>query len=304
MDDPRRLLEKYDLAAKKSWGQNFLVDRGVLDRIVRAAAIVPDDVVVEIGAGLGTLTGALASASPPPRRIVAVERDPDKIRVLRAELGAGVGPAIDVRAADAAKLDLRAESASAGRPVVLVGNLPYQISSAILLAVAGAGAAIARAVVMVQRELAERVVAPHGNKTYGRLTVMVQQRLAPRILFNVGSGSFHPRPKVTSSVMLLAPRAAPLAPVDDADLFERVVKEAFGTRRKMLRRALEPAFGAATAAAALDRAGIAGTLRAEALSVADFGRLTNALAAARAGSTGGVSHPPAAGQDPGKLQGA
>src|SRR6185369_10477661 len=217
------------------------------------------------------------------RRIVAVERDPDMIRVLHAELGDS--PVIEVRAADAAKLDLGAEAAAAGRAVIVAGNLPYQIGSVILIALASAPAAIARAVVMVQRELAERVVAPPGGKTYGRLSVMVQQRLAPRILFNVGAGAFHPRPKVTSSVMLLEPRAADLAAVDDPRLFERVVKEAFGTRRKMLRRALEPAFGALIVAAALERAGIAGTLRAEALSVQDFGRLSNAVGAVAASSS-------------------
>jgi 16S rRNA (adenine1518-N6/adenine1519-N6)-dimethyltransferase len=285
MDESRRLLEKYDLTAKKSWGQNFLVDGAVLERIARAVAAGPEDVVVEIGAGLGALTRALAAATPAPRRIVAVERDPDMIDVLRAELGDS--PVVELRAADAARLDLGAEAATAGRPVIVAGNLPYQIGSVILIALAAAGPAVARAVVMVQRELAERVVAPPGGKIYGRLSVMVQHRLSPRILFNVGAGAFHPRPKVTSTVMLLQPRPALLAPVDDPALFERVVKEAFGTRRKMLRRALEPAFGAPAVAAALERADIAGTLRAEALGVADFARLSNAMRAALAAPDSG-----------------
>ena len=242
MDDPRRVLARHDLDAKKSWGQNFLVDRGVLERIVRAAALAADDVVLEIGAGTGALTGALAAAVPAPRRIVAVERDPDMLRVLGAELASA--PTVEIRAADAVELDFAAESAAAGRPLVVLGNLPYQIGSVILLALAHAGAAVARAVVMVQKEFAQRVVAPAGSKTYGRLSVMIQQRMSARILFHVGSSSFYPRPKVTSSVMRLDSLAAPLAPVADERLFERVVKEAFGTRRKMLRRALEPAFGA------------------------------------------------------------
>jgi 16S rRNA (adenine1518-N6/adenine1519-N6)-dimethyltransferase len=275
MDDPRRVLARHDLDAKKSWGQNFLVDRGVLDRIVRAAALAPDDVVLEIGAGTGALTGALAAAAPAPRRIIAVERDPDMLRVLGAELASV--PAIEIRAADAAELDFATESAAAGRPLVVLGNLPYQIGSVILLALAHAGAAVARAVVMVQKEFAQRVVAPAGSKTYGRLSVMIQQRMSARILFHVGSSSFYPRPKVTSSVMRLESLAAPLAPVADERLFERVVKEAFGTRRKMLRRALEPAFGAEVIARAFDRAGIAGTRRAEELSVGDFARLSDAI---------------------------
>ena len=275
MDDPRRLLAKHDLDAKKSWGQNFLVDRGVLERIVRAAALGADDVVLEIGAGTGALTGALAAASPSPRRIIAVERDPDMLRVLTAELAST--PAVEIRAADAAELDLAAESSAAGRPLVVLGNLPYQIGSVILLALAHAGAAVARAVVMVQKEFAQRVVAPAGSKIYGRLSVMIQQRMSARILFHVGSGSFYPRPKVTSSVMRLDSLAAPLAPVADERLFERVVKEAFGTRRKMLRRALEPAFGADALARAFQRTGIEGTRRAEELSVGDFARLSDAI---------------------------
>ncbi|HET6151228.1 MAG TPA: 16S rRNA (adenine(1518)-N(6)/adenine(1519)-N(6))-dimethyltransferase RsmA [Polyangia bacterium] len=281
MDDPRRVLARHHLDAKKSWGQNFLVDRQVLDRIVRAAAPGPDDVVVEIGAGTGALTAALAAQAPAVRRIVAVERDPDMLRVLHAELGSQA--IVEVRAADAAAFDFAAESAAAGRPLVVLGNLPYQIASALLLALAGAGVAVARAIVMVQKEMAQRVVAPPGSKTYGRLSVMVQQRTAARILFHVGPGAFHPRPKVTSSVMALVPRATPLAPVADLAAFERLVKEAFSTRRKMLRRALEPAYGAAALALAFERAGIAGTRRAEELAVADFARLSDAL--------GGVGNP-------------
>lgn len=275
MDDPRRILARHDLDAKKSWGQNFLVDRNVLDRIVRAAALAADDVVVEIGAGTGALTGALAAAVPAPRRIIAVERDPDMLRVLATELGSA--PAVEIRAADAAELDFGAESAAAARPLVVLGNLPYQIGSVILLALAHAGAAVARAVVMVQKEFAQRVVAPAGSKTYGRLSVMIQQRMSARILFHVGSSSFYPQPKVTSSVMRLDSLAAPLAPVADERLFERVVKEAFGTRRKMLRRALEPAFGAEAIARAFERTGIQGTRRAEELTVADFARLSDAI---------------------------
>jgi 16S rRNA (adenine1518-N6/adenine1519-N6)-dimethyltransferase len=278
VDDPRRILARHGLRAKKSWGQNFLVDRSVLERIVRAAAIGPGDTAIEIGAGLGTLTAALAAAAPPAARLVAVERDPEMIAVLRAELGGR--PGLEIRAADALALDLAAESRAAGRPVVVVGNLPYQIGSAILLALAASGGALARAVVMVQKEFAQRVVAPSGNKIYGRLSVTMQQRMSARILFHVGPGAFHPRPQVTSSVLLLEPRAQPLAPVADPALFERVVKEAFGTRRKMLRRALEPAFGEAAVTAALAGAGIDGTLRAEALDVADFARLSDAFGAA------------------------
>ena len=278
-DDPRRVLARHDLRAKKSWGQNFLHDRSVHARIVAAAACGADDVVVEIGAGLGTLTAALASAEPPPARVIALERDADMLRVLAAELAGE--PRVSITAADAAAFDFAAASREVGRALVVVGNLPYQIASALVVALVEAGPAVARAIVMVQREFAQRVVAPPGSRTYGRLSVTVQQRAEARILFHVPPGAFHPQPAVTSSVMRLVPRASPLAPVRDAALFAEVVKQAFSTRRKMLRRALEPAFGEARVARALAAARIDETLRDERLSVADFARLADALDAER-----------------------
>lgn len=276
-DRPRDVLARYGLDAKKSWGQNFLVDVGVHERIARAAATGADDVVVEIGAGLGTLTTALLRVpQPPPRRIIAVERDPDMLTVLRAELAQE--PRIGIHAGDAVQFDFAAAAEEAGAPVVVVGNLPYQITSALLFAIIDAGPAVARAVVMVQREFAERVVAPPGDKTYGRLSVMVQQRMHVRRLFNVPPGAFFPRPRVVSSVLALGRREQPLAAVRDEALFARVVREAFGTRRKMLRRSLGDAFGDATAGAALDSAAVAGTRRPEELSVAEFAAIANALA--------------------------
>jgi len=280
-EDPRRVLARHGLTAKKSWGQNFLHDRSVLARIVAAAGASAADTVVEIGAGLGTLTAALAKAAPPPARILAVERDPDMQRVLAAELGGDAR--VEVVAADALAFDYVAVSRAAGRPVIVVGNLPYQISSALVLALVDAGArgGVARAVVMLQREMAQRIVAPPGSRTYGRLTVAVAQHAEARILFHVRPGSFHPAPAVTSSVVGLTPRAAPLAPVRDAALFEAVVKQAFATRRKMLRGALSAQFGDGAVAAAFAASGVAGTKRAEELSVADFARLANALGEAR-----------------------
>ena len=280
--DPRRVLARHGLAAKKSWGQNFLHDRAVLARIVAGVGATVDDTVVEIGAGLGTLTAALARGAPAPRRLLAVERDPDMQRVLRAELAADAG--VEVVDADALAFDYAAARREAGRPLIVVGNLPYQISSALVLALVDAGARgdVARAVVMVQREMAQRIVAPPGSRTYGRLTVAVAQHAEARILFHVRPGSFHPAPSVVSSVVALTARAAPLAPVRDAALFEAVVKQAFATRRKMLRGALGARFGEEATTAAFAASGIAGTKRAEELSVADFARLADALAASSA----------------------
>jgi 16S rRNA (adenine1518-N6/adenine1519-N6)-dimethyltransferase len=318
----RELLARHGLHAKKSWGQNFLIDPTVQERIVAAARLTGDDVVVEIGAGLGALTVPLAKAA---RKVIAVERDPDLVRLLRERLPASLPAAkdddrVEVVAADALELDFTAwatrdagarggapeakdpdagglSSSTAGerdasrgaasrvaRPLVVVGNLPYQITSPLVFAICEAaerGRVISRAIIMVQREFAERMMARPGSKTYGRLSVMVQQWAAVEILFHVGSGAFHPVPAVTSSVVRLTPRPAPLAPVRDADLFADVVRAAFGTRRKMLRRSLEPAFGRIVVRAALERARIDGMRRAEELSIEELARLADAVAEIR-----------------------
>ena len=279
-DNPRAVLARHGLAAKKSWGQNFLVDRTVHERISRAAAAGAEDVVVEIGAGLGTLTAALLAAPVPPARIVAVERDPDMLGVLRAELGAD--SRVEVRAEDAVHFDFAALARASGRAVIVVGNLPYQITTALLFAIVDAGDAVSRAIVMVQREFAERVVANPGSKIYGRLSVMVQQQATARLLFNVSPGAFFPRPRVMSAVMSIARRPRWLAPVCDEVLFSRVVKESFSTRRKMLRRSLGDGFGDAVAAAAFAASGVEGTRRPEELTVGEFARLADALAVAAA----------------------
>jgi 16S rRNA (adenine1518-N6/adenine1519-N6)-dimethyltransferase len=272
----RELLARYGLSPRKSLGQNFLVDAGVQERIVAAAALGQGEVVVEIGAGLGALTARLCARAG---RVVAVERDERLAEVLGRELVAVDN--LQILNRDALDLDLATIAREAGRPLVVVGNLPYVVTSPVIfatIAAAAGGRVVDRAIFMVQKEFAQRMLAPPGNRTYGRLSVMVQQAAAAEILFHVGAGAFLPPPAVTSTVVRLRPRVEPLAAVEDSELFERVVREAFGTRRKMLRRALGPAFGGERASAALASAGIAGTRRAEELSVADFARLANALA--------------------------
>jgi 16S rRNA (adenine1518-N6/adenine1519-N6)-dimethyltransferase len=270
----RELLARHGLSPKKALGQNFLVDPRVQDRIVAAGQITADDVVVEIGAGLGALTARLGQVA---KQVIAIDRDRQLVEVLRAELGQGTN--IDIVLGDALELDFRLAAEKAGRPLVVVGNLPYVVTSPLLFAIldaAAGGAVVDRAVLMVQKEFAQRMLAPSGSRVYGRLSVMAQQAAEAEILFHVGAGAFLPPPAVTSSVFRLRPRKQPLAPVNDRAVFDRVVREAFGTRRKMLRRALEPAFGE-RAAVALAAANIEGTRRAEELSVADFARLANAL---------------------------
>jgi 16S rRNA (adenine1518-N6/adenine1519-N6)-dimethyltransferase len=268
-------LQRHGLRAKKSWGQNFLVDARVQERIVAAAAVSHDDVVVEIGAGLGALTRRLVAQAG---QTIAIEHDGELAALLEQELGPC--PGLRVERADALGFDFAEAARAAGRPLVVVGNLPYQITSPLLFAItdaAAGGQVIGRAILMVQKEFAQRMLASPGSKVYGRLSVMVQQQAEGEILFHVGPGAFHPRPAVTSTVLCLRPRRTPLAPVRDLAHFARVVKQAFSARRKMLRRALEPLGGAEAAGRALVQAGIEGTRRAEELSLAEFARLADAF---------------------------
>jgi 16S rRNA (adenine1518-N6/adenine1519-N6)-dimethyltransferase len=276
----RALLAAYGLRPKKSWGQNFLEDQRTIARIAEAAALAPEDTALEIGAGLGALTRALGERAG---RVIAVERDPDLVAVLQAEFPAGGAvriAAMDALAIDFAALVTEGAGPEGKRPLVVVGNLPYQITTPLLFRLlrAAAQGLVARAVLMVQKEVAERIVSGPGRKTYGRLSVMVQQAAEVKILFHVGAGAFLPPPQVTSTVFSLVPRARPLAPVRDAGLFAAVVRASFGGRRKMLRRSLDAAFGEVLAEA-LAEAGIEGTRRPEELTVIEFGRLADALAA-------------------------
>jgi 16S rRNA (adenine1518-N6/adenine1519-N6)-dimethyltransferase len=271
----REILRRHGLRAKKSWGQNFLVDTRVQERIVAAAAVGSDDVVVEIGAGLGALTRRLVAQAG---HVIAIEHDAELAELLEQELGPC--PGLKVERADALGFDFAEAARVAGRPLVVVGNLPYQITSSLLFAItdaAAGGRVIGRAILMVQKEFAQRMLAGPGSKVYGRLSVMVQQQAEGEMLFHVGPGAFHPRPAVTSTVVCLRPRLTPLAPVRDPAQFAQVVKQAFAARRKMLRRALEPLAGAEAAGRALVQAGIQGTRRAEELSVAEFAHLADAF---------------------------
>lgn len=288
MTSTKALLDRFGLRPKKSWGQNFLTDPNARRRIVEAVGAGPEDTVVEIGAGMGALTEGLSSQAG---RVVAIDRDPDMITVLEAIFANS--PHVQVLSLDVLDFDFAAAARAAGRPLRVVGNLPYQITTPILFHVleqAGRGRVVERAIFMVQKEVADRLSAAPGSKVYGRLSVMVQQLAEVRSLFRVPPHAFLPQPQVVSSVFSLQPRPQPLAAVLREDLFAAVVRCAFGARRKMLRRSLEP-FGMACAAAALVRAGIEETRRAETLSVAEFAALSNALAEGGATLPGELPEP-------------
>jgi len=277
---PRALLEKHGLRAKKSWGQNFLGDVGILDDIARLAAPRAGDPVVELGAGLGHLTVRLLARGA---RVVAVERDRDMAAVLREELG----DRIALVEADAARLDLgglaRSAATAAAPPtptakIAVVGNLPYHLTSPILFSLLDQVEHVSRAVFLLQREVAERLAAAPGTKAWGILSVLLQREADVSIERIVPPGAFLPPPKVDSAVLCAVFRPAAEAILDPAR-FRRLVKAGFGQRRKTLGNALRSARIEEPAAlrAALAAAGVDPGRRGETLTVAEWAALDRAL---------------------------
>ena len=269
--DVRALLAAAGLHAKKSWGQNFLLDASALADIARASGAGPEQPVVELGAGLGALTYHLVARGG---RVLAVERDRELAPILRAALAWATR--LEVREADAARLDYAALAQELGGPLAVTGNLPYQLSGRILVALAGARPVVRQAAFLVQREVAERLASPPGCRAYGLLTVLVQRSFEVRIVRQVPPGAFLPPPKVHSAVVRLEARAAVGA--SDAALVA-AARAAFHARRKTLKNAVAGALAASPAAveAAVLAAGLDPVARAETLAVADFGRLGDAL---------------------------
>ncbi|HTT80152.1 MAG TPA: 16S rRNA (adenine(1518)-N(6)/adenine(1519)-N(6))-dimethyltransferase RsmA [Stellaceae bacterium] len=263
----REVIARHGIAAKKSLGQNFILDPNLVRRIARAAGPLAGHDAIEVGAGPGGLTRALLAEGA--RRVVAIERDTRALAAL-AELAAQYPERLAVVAGDALALD---PAALAAPPRIIVANLPYNIATALLLRWLDRVTEYERLVLMFQREVALRLVAAPRESAYGRLSVIVQWLCEVRMLFDVPASAFVPRPNVTSSVVLLRPRLEPLAPAPKAVL-ERVTAAAFGQRRKMLRTSLKT-LGLATAPL-LAAAGVEPTARAEELPVAAFCALARA----------------------------
>ncbi len=271
----RDVIRRHGLIARKSLGQNFLLDLNLAARIGRAAGELTGVTVLEIGSGPGGLTRALLALGA--ARVIAVERDVRAIAALQ-EIADHYPGRVDIVMADALSFDPRAHLD--GSPVRIVANLPYNIATALLVSwvsIEPWPPWYETAILMFQREVAERVVAAPGSKSYGRLSVLVQWRCEARIVFDVNPSAFVPPPKVTSSLVRLLPRAAPLA--CDRALLEAVTQAAFGQRRKMLRQSLRTL--GADVSALLSTAGLSPTARAEDISVAGFVSLATALAAQR-----------------------
>lgn len=269
-EDPRRALSRHGLKPKHAWSQCFLISRSAHEAVVAAADLHANDPVVELGAGLGTLTRLLADTGA---RVTAVERDPELLAVLKADVA---GPQVRCLAADVAHLDYAELHREAGAPLRVVGNIPYSITGAILRGLVEAREHVARAVLTVQREVRDRLVAQPGTSAYGALTVFTTAAFEVTSVRNLSRGTFHPAPRVDSAIVLLVPRAVPRAVETDA--FREVVRGAFAARRKTLRNALVQAGSAARADAALARADIDGQRRGETLSVAEFDALARAWA--------------------------
>jgi len=266
----REVIERFGLRARKELGQNFLLDLNLTGKIARAAGPLDGATVIEVGPGPGGLTRALLASGA--ARVVAIERDPRCLGAL-AEVAARWPGRLEVVEGDALKADFGALAAGAS-DVRVVANLPYNIGTQLLvnwIACAGWPPLWSQLTLMFQREVAERIVAAPGTDAYGRLGVLAGWRTQARILFDVPRQAFTPPPNVTSSVVQIVPRAAPLPA--DLRALERVTQAAFGQRRKMLRQSLKVLGGERLLAAA----GIDGTRRAETLSVEEFVRLANAL---------------------------
>jgi 16S rRNA (adenine1518-N6/adenine1519-N6)-dimethyltransferase len=264
----REVIARHGVAARKSLGQNFILDLNLTRRIARAAGRLDDCTVVEIGPGPGGLTRALLAEGA--RRVVAIERDKRAVAAL-VELAAVYPGRLEVVEGDALEIDPAALTAP---PRKLVANLPYNIATALLLRWLDRIGEYESLTLMFQREVAERLVARPREPAYGRLSVLVQWLTEPRILFDIPPSAFVPPPKVTSSVVSLIPRTEPLARASKPVL-ERVTAAAFGQRRKMLRSSLK-SLGVPVEPLLLATA-IPPTARAEELSVPEFCALARGL---------------------------
>lgn len=281
LGNPKRtieVLQKYEFVFQKKFGQNFLIDTHVLDKIINAADITKDDFVLEIGPGIGTMTQYLACAA---REVYAVEIDKALIPILEDTLQDYDN--VTVLNEDILKVDIRklAEERNHGKPIKVVANLPYYITTPIIMGLFEEHVPIESITVMVQKEVADRMQVGPGTKDYGALSLAVQYYAQPYIVANVPPNCFMPRPKVGSAVIRLTRHTeAPVKTVDEKLMF-RLIRASFNQRRKTLVNSLknssELSFGKEEIQEAIAACGFSEGVRGEALTLADFAALTNAL---------------------------
>lgn len=272
------ILNKYKFVFQKKFGQNFLIDNHVLDKIVRAAEITKDDFVVEIGPGIGTLTQYLCENA---REVVAIEIDKMLIPILSDTLSGYTN--VTIRNEDILKVDLKAlvEEKNDGKPIKVVANLPYYITTPIIMALFERHIPLDNVTVMVQKEVADRMQSGPGSKNYGALSLAVQYYAEPYIAANVPPNCFMPRPNVGSAVIRLALHKEPVVKVKDEVLLFQLIRASFNQRRKTLVNGLNNSqdltFSKEEILSAIKKQGLSENIRGEALSLEQFAALANCL---------------------------
>ena len=272
------VLQKYEFVFQKKYGQNFLIDTHVLDKIINAAKITKDDFVLEIGPGIGTMTQYLASSA---REVFAVEIDRALIPILEDTLSEYEN--VTILNEDILKVDIRklAEERNQGRPIKVVANPPYYITTPIIMGLFEEELPVESITVMVQKEVADRMQTGPGSKDYGALSLAVQYYASPYIVANVPPNCFMPRPKVGSAVIRLSRHEKPPVDVKDPRLMFRIIRASFNQRRKTLVNGLKNAqdldFTKEEIERAVSACGFPAGIRGEALTLQNFADLANCL---------------------------
>jgi len=272
------ILQKYQFTFQKKFGQNFLIDTHVLDKIIRAADIGKEDMVLEIGPGIGTMTQYLAEAAG---KVIAVEIDKNLIPILSDTLSGYEN--VQIINEDVLKLDIQrlVEEENAGRPIKVVANLPYYITTPIIMGLFESHVPVESITVMVQKEVADRMQVGPGTKDYGALSLAVQYYAEPYIVANVPPNCFMPRPKVGSAVIRLTRHKEPPVRVKDEKLLFGIIRASFNQRRKTLANGLKNyeglPFTKEEIEEAISQCGFSPSVRGEALSLKEFAMLADAL---------------------------
>lgn len=281
LSNPQRTIEvikKYEFCFQKKFGQNFLIDGHVLDKIIAGAGVTKDDMVLEIGPGIGTMTQYLAEAAG---KVVAVEIDRNLLPILQETLADYDN--VKVIHADVLSLDLEklVQEENGGRPIKVVANLPYYITTPIIMALFEQHVPLANVTVMVQKEVAARMKSGPDSKDYGALSLAVQYYAEPYIVANVPCNCFMPRPNVDSAVIRLTRYEEPPVQVKDEKMLFKIIRASFNQRRKTLQNGLnnssELNFTKDQIAAAIAEAGFSPSVRGEALTLEQFAKLTDIL---------------------------
>lgn len=272
----KEIIEKYGFRFSKSLGQNFLIDGNIIDRIIEGANIRKDDGIIEVGPGIGTLTQKLCESA---EKVVAIELDSNLLPILEETLGSYNN--VDIVHGDVLKVNLNQliEEKLEGKKVKVVANLPYYITTPIIMRLLEEKLNIDKIVVMVQKEVALRMKATPGNKDYGALSIAVQYYSKPEIIVDVPKNVFMPRPNVDSAVIMLDLYDEPIIEVKDEKLFFNVVKAAFGKRRKTLLNALTGGIDLKKEEIekVLERSQIDSVRRGETLSIIEFARIADEI---------------------------